>query len=227
MPDGRSLLFELLGDFYTLPLEGGKATRITEGQGYDAQPKVSPDGKWIAYISDRDGGDNLWVAKIDGTQPRKLSSETQVPVFSPSWTPDSKYILVSRRAAQAEFRMYHIDGGSGVALAASGPAPATRPDGLGAVLSPDGQYLYFARRPAAAGGGGGGAFNAYQLVRRDMKSGDMDVITQAEWGAVRPAIIARWQVDRIRHTSRGADRPARARPGERCGPLAGLADSAR
>ena len=191
MPDGRSLLFELLGDFYTLPMSGGKATRITEGQGYDAQPKVSPDGKWIAFISDRDGADNLWVAKIDGTQPRKLSSETQIPILSPSWTPDSKYILVSRRAAQPEFRMYHIDGGSGVALAAAGPAPATRPDGMGAVLSPDGQYLYFARRPAAGGGGGGGgggAFNAFQLVRRDMKSGDMDVITQAEWGAVRPAI---------------------------------------
>src|SRR5688500_8301744 len=43
MPDGKSILFELLGDFYTLPIEGGKAKRITEGQGYDTQPKVSPD----------------------------------------------------------------------------------------------------------------------------------------------------------------------------------------
>jgi Tol biopolymer transport system component/predicted amidohydrolase len=183
MPDGKSIVFELLGDFYTLPLEGGRAKRITEGLGYDAQPKVSPDGKWIAYISDRDGADNLWVAKVDGTEPRKLSSETQIPLLSPSWTPDSKYVLVSRRAAQAEFRMYHIDGGSGVALAANAPS-GQRPEGMGATLSRDGRYLYFARRPAGAGG----AFNAYQLVRRDMQSGDMDVITQAEWGAFRPAI---------------------------------------
>jgi Tol biopolymer transport system component len=177
LPDGQSLVFELLGDFYTLPVTGGKAKRITEGLGYDSQPKVSPDGKWIAYISDRDGADNLWIAKIDGSEPRKLSSETQIPVLSPSWTPDSKYILVSRRAATAEFRMYHIDGGSGVALAANTPT-GQRPDGMGATLSPNGKYLYFARRPAPQGGGG--SFNAYQLVQRDMRSGDTDVITQAE-----------------------------------------------
>ncbi|MGH7467873.1 MAG: amidohydrolase family protein [Longimicrobiales bacterium] len=189
MPDGKSLVFELLGDFYTLPIAGGKATRITEGLGYDSQPRVSPDGKWIAYISDRDGADNLWIAKIDGTEPRKLSSETQIPVLSPSWTPDSKYILVSRRAATAEFRMYHIDGGSGVALAGSTPT-GQRPDGMGATLSPNGKYLYYARRPTpqSGGGGGGGAFNAYQLVQRDMRTGDTDVITQAEWGAFRPAV---------------------------------------
>ena len=188
MPDGKSIVFELLGDFYTLPLEGGKAKRITEGQGYDTQPRVSPDGKWIAYISDRDGSDNLWVANIDGTNPRKLSSETQIPILSPSWTPDSKYIIVARRAAQAEFRMYHIDGGSGVSLPASTPT-GTRPAGLSPVLSPDGKYLYFTRPGQAGGGqGGGGAFNAAQVARRDMRGGDIDVITQAEWGAFRPTI---------------------------------------
>jgi Tol biopolymer transport system component len=84
-PDGRTIVFELLGDLYTLPGDGGTATRITEGMAYDAQPRVSPDGEWIAFISDRDGADNLWVARIDGTQPRKLSSETQIPVLSPAW----------------------------------------------------------------------------------------------------------------------------------------------
>ena len=44
-PDGRTIVFELLGDIYTLPIEGGKATRITSGQAFDAQPHYSPDGK--------------------------------------------------------------------------------------------------------------------------------------------------------------------------------------
>jgi Tol biopolymer transport system component len=186
-PDGRTIVFELLGDLYTIPIEGGAATRITHGMGYDAQPRVSPDGAWIAFISDRDGADNLWVARIDGSGARKRSNETQIPLVSPAWSPDGRYIIASRRGSPAELRMYHIDGGSGVAL----PAPATlgapgatpaRPAGHGPVFSPDGRYIYFSRP------GGGSSFSAAQIVRRDMRSGDVDVITQAEWGAMRPVI---------------------------------------
>jgi Tol biopolymer transport system component len=187
-PDGRQIVFELLGDLYTLPMGGGTATRITEGVAYDAQPRVSPDGQWLAFISDRDGADNIWIARIDGSEPRKLSNETQIPVLSPVWTPDGQYVLVSRRSSPAEFRLYHVDGGSGIALPAppgggSGGAAAARPSGSGPVFSPDGRYLYFSRPPAAAG-----RFAAHQIARRDMETGEVDVITQAEWGALRPVI---------------------------------------
>src|SRR3954463_10827891 len=58
-PDGKTIVFDLLGDIYTLPIEGGKASRLTSGQAFDAQPKWSPDGRAIAYVSDRNGSDNL------------------------------------------------------------------------------------------------------------------------------------------------------------------------
>lgn len=74
-PDGQTIIFELLGDLYTLPIEGGQATRITSGMAFDSQPRYSPDGQWIAFISDRDGADNLWIAKADGSDPRKLTKE--------------------------------------------------------------------------------------------------------------------------------------------------------
>src|SRR5690349_5943252 len=52
-PDGKTIVFELLGDLYTLPIGGGEATRITSGQAYDMQPAFSPDGKKLVFVSDR------------------------------------------------------------------------------------------------------------------------------------------------------------------------------
>ena len=73
-PDGRTILFELLGDLYTLPIAGGTATRITSGQGFDMQPRYSPDGKSIVFVSDRNGSENLWIADADGANARALTT---------------------------------------------------------------------------------------------------------------------------------------------------------
>src|SRR6478735_5505139 len=74
-PDGRTIVFELLGDIYTIPIEGGKATRLTSGQPFDAQPHFSPDGKMIAFVSDRSQSDNLWIMNADGSSPHALTRE--------------------------------------------------------------------------------------------------------------------------------------------------------
>ena len=62
-PDGQKIVFDLLGDLYTLPIAGGKATRITSGIAYDAQPRFSPDGRRIVFLSDRTGGENVWLGQ--------------------------------------------------------------------------------------------------------------------------------------------------------------------
>src|SRR5688500_5424356 len=221
-PDGKTVIFELLGDLYRVAIGGGDATRITHGSPYDAQPRVSPDGRWITFISDRSGSYNLWIAKIDGTGPRKLSNESQDAVISPAWTPDSQYVIATVRATGGtQLRMFHVNGGSGIALAsappAAGAAPApaggsTTPTRLGASVSPDGQYLFVAQA------GTGTGLSRWQIARFDMRSGDADVITQAEGGGLRPLVspdgrfvvyATRYETKtglRLRNLETGADR---------------------
>ena len=65
-PNGKSIIFDLLGDIYTIAYKGGKAKRLTSGIAFDSQPVYSPDGKNISFISDRGGSENLWIAAVNG-----------------------------------------------------------------------------------------------------------------------------------------------------------------
>ncbi len=222
-PGGTTIVFELLGDLYTLPIEGGEATPITEGMAFDSQPRYSPDGEWIAFLSDRDGSENLWIARNDGSDPRKLTKDTDAEYASPAWTHDGEYVIVSRSAwalRTFELWMYHVKGGAGVQITKAKPTPdaptSQRHNALGVAASSDGRYLYYARR------NGGFQYNAtfpmWQIARRDRISGDEDVLTSAPGSAVRPLLSpdgtmlvygTRFDAEtglRIRNLSTGEDR---------------------
>src|SRR5213079_63981 len=118
-PDGKTIVFELVGDIYTLPIEGGQAKLISGGMAFDSQPKFSPDGKWIAFLSDREGSENVWIMKPDGTEPKQISKDPNAEFTSPGWAPDGKYIFVSKAQfgiGSSEIWMYHVDGGSGLQI---------------------------------------------------------------------------------------------------------------
>ncbi|NIT57507.1 MAG: hypothetical protein GWN00_15145, partial [Aliifodinibius sp.] len=66
-PDGSQIVFDLLGDIYLLPIEGGQASLIRGGHAYEIQPRFSPDGSKILFTSDAGGGDNIWVMDSDGS----------------------------------------------------------------------------------------------------------------------------------------------------------------
>src|SRR5438034_7796699 len=87
-PDGKTIVFELLGDLYTMPIAGGTATRITSGPGFDSQPRWSPDGKRIVFLSDRSGAENIWLCDPDGSQSKALTKGTNNLYTSPDWTPE-------------------------------------------------------------------------------------------------------------------------------------------
>jgi Tol biopolymer transport system component len=195
-PDGKTILFDLLGDLYTIPFSGGPATKITNGMGFNSQPQFSPDGRWIAFVSDRTGAENVWISKPDGSEPKQLSRDEQVEFASPSWTPDSQYVI-SARASQFpvqsfELWMYHVKGGAGVQVTKFRPKPDTSPRDwthtIGAAASSDGRYLYYASRPGFFDKVYNVSFPLSQIARRDRITGEEDLVTDSPGSAFRPIL---------------------------------------
>ncbi|HEY2856529.1 MAG TPA: amidohydrolase family protein [Gemmatimonadaceae bacterium] len=220
-PDGKTIVFDLLGDIYTLSVDGGKATRLTSGQAFDAQPKWSPDGKTIAYISDRNGSDNIWLMDADGAHQRILTREEQRQFVSPTWTPDSKFVVVSKNGAlfgsQYDLYMYHKDGGTGLRLTggetAAGrgaPAPAGGRGGaepnnfVGPAFGKDPRYIYAAIRNGA--GGYNQTSLGWQIGVYDRETGKTYARTNAPGAAMRPELSpdGKWLVYATREDSNTA-----------------------
>ncbi len=192
-PDGKSIVFELIGDIYTLPIEGGKAKLIDGGMSFDSQPKFSPDGQWIAFLSDREGSENIWIMHPDGTGVKQVSKDADSEMASPSWDPGGKYIYVSKTKfgiGPREIWMYHMDGGTGVQITKSKPTPATKREDrlsvMGVVASRDGKYLYYAERHRDFSYNS--MFPLWQIKRKDRKTGDEDTIIEQPRSAMRPAV---------------------------------------
>ncbi|MBA6288391.1 amidohydrolase family protein [Colwellia sp. MB3u-4] len=191
-PDGKTLVFDLLGDIYTLPIEGGEASALMTDIAWQMQPRFSPDGKHIAFTSDEDGGDNLWVMKADGSAGKAISSETFRLLNSPAWSPDGNYIVGrkhftgSRSLGAGEVWMYHKTGGNGVMLT---KRPNEQKDLGEPAFSADGKYVYFSQDATP-----GKTFHyskdsekgIYKIKRLELESGEIKVIISGKGGAIRP-----------------------------------------
>jgi imidazolonepropionase-like amidohydrolase/Tol biopolymer transport system component len=191
-PDGSTIVFDLLGDLYTIPIAGGTASPLTRGMAFDAQPRFSPDGKRVVFISDRDGGWNVWTISLDKRDTVQVSRGKTFQYESPEWTPDGDYIVVTRNL---KLHLFHRNGGGGQQL-------IREPQNLrtsGAAFGKDDRYIWYARRLGAW------LYNTplgdYELAVYDRQSGQSANRAQRWGSAFRPTLSSdgRWLVYGSRH----------------------------
>ncbi|MFA9199660.1 MAG: amidohydrolase family protein [Cypionkella sp.] len=193
-PDGRTIAFALLGDIYTMPITGGTPTRIAEGLAWEVQPRFSPDGRRIAFVSDREGGDNVWLMNADGSNKVALTKEDFRLLNQPSWSPDGQYIVAKkhfttgRSLGTGEVWLYHVAGGGGVKLVAR-PNEQHQKELGEPTFAPDGKSVYFTRNNTP-----GPIFEyaqdstqgIFEIQRYDIATGETTDAVGGFGGAVRP-----------------------------------------
>ncbi len=219
-PTGETVVFELLGDLYTIPITGGEAARITSGQAYDMQPRYSPDGFQVVFVSDRNGSENLWIANAAGTDPEALTSGERDSYMSPVWTPNGDYVIAAKGG---QLWLYHVDGGSGLQVTGHDDGA---PMHFGPAFGGDPRYLWINLRGRLGGGfvtsshaapdqefgpdhrarSSARLVGPYQIASLDRETGRVHVRTHELEGALRPlpSPDGRWLVYATRHDTREA-----------------------
>ncbi len=193
-PSGNTIVFDMLGDIYSMPITGGTAKVLRSGLPFEVQPRFSPDGQKILFTSDAGGGDNIWVMDTDGQNAKQLTKEKFRLLNNPAWSPDGQYFVArkhftsTRSAGAGEIWMYHISGGAGVQLT---KRKNDQQDVNEPVISADGNDVYFSEDMYP---GGFFQYNKdpndqiYAIKKYDRSKGTTETILGGPGGACRPQL---------------------------------------
>lgn len=189
-PDGRSIVFDLLGDIYAIPAAGGEARLVHGGPALQRTPRFSADGRHLLYISDASGMENAWISDPDGANARQVTHETRNLLMSAAWGPDTDSIVAAYidssypRRWSSEVRWFDLAGGSRTLV----PTPQNQRDVAEPVLSPDGRYIYYTRRLTSPNIYVDANHINYAIERRALRDGSVEELASGWGGALAPQI---------------------------------------
>lgn len=192
-PDGKTLVFDMLGDIYKMPITGGVAQLLRGGFPFEVQPRFSPDGKKILFTSDAGGGDNIWTMNADGSQAQQITKEDFKLLNNAVWLNNEyfiarKHFTSGRSLGAGEMWQYHITGGSGFQLTEK---KNDQQDVNEPSVSPDGRYVYYSEDVYP---GGFFQYNKnpmaqiFVIRRYDRQDGKIEEVVNGSGGACRPQI---------------------------------------
>ena len=193
-PDGKTIVFDLLGDIYKMPISGGTTTILRSGLAYEVQPRFSPNGKYISFTSDAEGGNNIWVMTANGKNAKSITKEKFRLLNNAVWTPDGKSLVArkhftsTRSVGAGEMWQYPLNGTAGLKLT---KRKNDQQDVNDPSISPDGKYLYYAEDMYP---GGFFQYNKdpnkqiYVINQYNFETGETERITGGPGGAARPVI---------------------------------------
>lgn len=187
---GDRVVFDLLGDLWSMPLGGGEATRLTSGPAWDTEPRFSPDGRYLAYVSDAGGSEQIWVMDADGTDARALTDDPDARFTDPVWDPTGPWILGRRRTVDTrsigvtELWLLHLEGGKGVALTSKDE----HPHAAEAAFSADGRTIYFSSRNGRFEYDQDPVAGLWTIQRLDRVTGDVRLVVGGTGSAARPTL---------------------------------------
>ena len=194
-PDGKEIVFDMLGDIYSMPVTGGEAKALRSGLAFEVQPRYSPDGKTISFTSDAGGGDNIWTMDRYGLNAKQITKESFRLLNNAVWSADGEYIIArkhftsGRSLGVGELWMYHKTGTtSGIQLT---KRKNDQQDLGEPSVSSDGKYVYYSEDMYP---GGYFQYNKdpnnqiYVIKRYNLEKGETETVTGGPGGAIRPQI---------------------------------------
>jgi tricorn protease len=143
------IAFVYAGDIWTVPSDGGNARRLTSHEGLELFPKISPDGKWIAFSGEYSGSRQVYIMSAEGGVPKQLTYYNDVGELPPrggfdhiplDWTPDSQQVLIRANRTpygrrNGKYFLVNREGGLEV--------PLQIPEAGFGTFSPDGKHIVY------------------------------------------------------------------------------------